>query len=48
MRAGKSISLDMKVWEAIEEFRLKHGLRNTSVAIEEIIKNILKVKINGK
>ncbi len=47
-RAGKSVSLDMKIWEAIEEYRSKNELRNTSVALEEIVRVLLKVKLNGK
>lgn len=42
MKSGKSISLDLKVWMAVESFRQKSGIRDVSSAVEELLRRKLK------
>jgi hypothetical protein len=38
MKSNKSISLEIKYWTALEEYRKKKGLPSISSAMEEIVK----------
>jgi len=38
MKSSKSVSLDIKYWQALEEFRKKKGLSSLSSALEEVLK----------
>lgn len=42
MKSGKSLSLDIKVWSAIESFRKKNNISNVSSAIEALLEKKLK------
>ncbi len=46
MRAGRSVSLDTKVWEAVETYMNDNGenLHDVSSALEDIVKKFLRVK----
>lgn len=46
MRAGRSVSLDTKVWEAVEGYMHDNGLKDVSSAVEDIARRFLKVKMN--
>lgn len=45
MRAGRSVSLDTKVWQAVEDYKNQNGFADVSAAVEDIVKKFLKVKI---
>jgi len=38
MKSSKSVSLDIKYWQALEEIRRKRGLSSLSSALEEVLK----------
>jgi predicted DNA-binding ribbon-helix-helix protein len=38
MKSSKSVSLDLKYWQALEEIRKKRGLPSLSSALEEVLK----------
>lgn len=42
MKSGKSVSLDIKIWTAIESFRKKNNISNVSSAIEALLEKKLK------
>ena len=44
MKSSKSISLDIKYWAAIEEYRKKRGLPSVSGALEEILEKFFSKK----
>lgn len=44
VKSGRSVSLDIKYWQALEEYRKKHGLPSISAALEHILEKALKVK----
>jgi hypothetical protein len=37
VRSGKSVSLEIKYWQALEDYRRKKGLPSLSRALEEIL-----------
>jgi metal-responsive CopG/Arc/MetJ family transcriptional regulator len=38
MKSSKSVSLDIRYWQALEEIRKKRGLPSLSSALEELLK----------
>jgi metal-responsive CopG/Arc/MetJ family transcriptional regulator len=38
MKSSKSVSLDLRYWQALEEIRKKRGLPSLSSALEEVLK----------
>jgi hypothetical protein len=42
MKSGKSISLNLEIWAAIESFRKKNNISNVSSAIENLLEKKLK------
>lgn len=45
MKAGRSISLDTKIWDSLENYRKKHGLASVSSTMEKLLAEKLGVKI---
>jgi hypothetical protein len=43
MKSAKSVSLDIRYWNALEEYRKKRGLSSISAAVEEVLSKQLKV-----
>ena len=41
MKSGRSISLDLEVWLAIDKYKKKHGIKDISTAVEEIVRKKL-------
>ncbi|MCS7094088.1 MAG: hypothetical protein RMJ18_02815 [Candidatus Aenigmarchaeota archaeon] len=44
MKSSKSVSIDIKYWQALEEYRKKKGLASISSALEEILKEFFGEK----
>ncbi len=44
MKSGKSVSLEIKYWAALEEYRKKRGLPSISSALEEILSKFFEGK----
>lgn len=42
MKSGKSVSLDLAIWLAIENYRKKNNIRDVSAAVEALLKKALK------
>lgn len=38
MKSSKSVSIDIRYWQALEELRKKKGLNSLSSALEEVLK----------
>jgi len=38
MKSSKSVSLDIRYWQALEELRKKKGLSSLSSALEEVLR----------
>ncbi|MCS7135292.1 MAG: hypothetical protein N3E38_01885 [Candidatus Aenigmarchaeota archaeon] len=38
MKSSKSVSLEIKYWQALEDYRKKKGFPSVSAALEEILK----------
>jgi hypothetical protein len=42
MKSGRSVSLDLKIWAAIEAFRRKNDVPDISSAVEILLEKRLK------
>lgn len=38
MKSSKSVSIDIKYWQALEDLRKKKGFNSLSSALEEVLK----------
>ena len=48
MKSAKSISLDIKYWTYIEQYRKKRGLPSVSAAVEELLSRQIKNLVVNK
>ena len=42
MKSGRSISLDLEVWLAVDKYKKKQGISDISSAVEFLLKKKLK------